>query len=125
MINLKDKRIYLSGKITGRARAEVEAEFAEAKRIVARAGAYSAFNPIEEIEPTVSHRLAMRFCLRQLARSKVIKGNDAEPYYDYLVTIPGWEQSQGATMEVAAAKAFGIRVITLDDVLGDFYHKEC
>jgi hypothetical protein len=38
---------------------------------------------------------------------------------DYVVVLPGWENSAGATAEVAAAKAVGIEVMTLAQALGE------
>lgn len=115
MFDFKGKKVYLSGKITGRDRAEVEQEFRKAEEEAKAAGAYFVFNPVEEIEPTVSHELAMRFCIRQLARSNTLTNSGAQPYFDYLMLLPGWQSSPGATLEVAAAKAFGIEIVDVSE----------
>jgi len=115
--SIQGKRAYLSGRITGRDRDEVVKEFGQAEAQLKAAGAYCVFNPVTEIEPSCSHELAMRFCVRQLARSKTLKDGDAEPFYDYLVTLPLWFDSKGACLEVEVAQACGIQVIPLHQAI--------
>ena len=116
MTTLKGTNCYICGKITGRDPAEVRQQFADAYELIKRSGANYAFNPDVEIAHDVTHELAMRLCLRQLARSKTMRNGQAEPYYDYLIALPGWTYSDGAKFEVEAARMFGIMVISLKDV---------
>ena len=116
MYTLKGANCYICGKITGRNPDEVREQFADAYELIKRSGANYAFNPDVEIAHDATHELAMRLCLRQLARSKTMVNGQAEPFYDYLIALPGWTYSDGAKFEVEAARMFGINVIPLKDI---------
>lgn len=118
MFDFKGKNVYLSGRITGRDRAEVEQEFKNAAEYVVCLGANYVFNPTAEIVPTCGHELAMRFCLRQLCRSKVLVNGQADPYFDVILMLPKWEYSPGACLEASVARAVGIEIVkfTLPEV---------
>ena len=109
-IEMANKRIYLSGAMTGKPDWNREA-FAEAARLLRGQGA-SVFNPAftaptdkEQVKP---HTYYMLRDLHELTRHQ---GDCA--YYDALAQLPGWEESSGAAIEMLVAKVCGIEVFTI------------
>lgn len=109
-IEMANKRIYLSGVMTGKPDWNREA-FAKAARLMRGQGA-SVFNPAftaptdkEQVKP---HTYYMLRDLHELTRHHC----DCA-YYDVLAQLPGWEESNGATIEMLVARACGIEVLTI------------
>lgn len=112
-MDLHNKRVFLSGPMSDREDYHV-ADFALAHHRI------KALAPIEVYDPAIeylrsrcdqSHEGWMRECIRRLMNA----GNGYQ--YDVLVQLPGWESSEGARLEADVAKATGIQVVTLAEVL--------
>jgi len=114
-------RLYLAGPMTGRHRWNFDA-FLDAARAL-RARGYSVLSPaemdlaegfdpdapVEEWTETATHA-AMR---RDLA-AVVSRVNG-------VAVLPGWDDSRGASLEVAVARAIGLPVLTVEDLLAPRY----
>lgn len=101
--------LQLCGPVSANYDAACEA-FADATRALKDAGARAVWSPTERVPACSSHEQAMRRCLDRLlvcAPGCV------------LVVLPGWESSEGACLEVAVARAIGVRVMALDEALAD------
>ena len=108
--DLTGKRIYLSGAMTGLPDWNRQA-FAEAANYLRNQGARvlnPAFNAPKDISKADTHESYMIRYLHELTEHM-----DGKPYYDYLVQLPGWEQSSGAKVEYIVAKACGLEVFTI------------
>lgn len=120
MTSVKGRRVFLSGPMTGIANYNVEA-FATAHAIVKECGAVSVYNPaIEYLRnnfENMTHEQCMRECLRTLTKPSLI--HDDEPFYDLMVQLPEWENSEGALTEFAVAQACGIECVELWEVTAD------
>lgn len=100
--------IQLCGPVTGTARKDAVRRFSCAQLSVAtRYPDAFVYNPVRMVSSLASHPDAMRECLRTLILLT-----------DMLVTIPGWERSEGACLEVAVARAIGVDVVALEDIEG-------
>lgn len=126
MIDVKGKRVFLSGPITGMPHHNVGA-FAEAHDDLKVAGAEYVFNPAlgylcqrQGLATLKTHDDYMTDCIHELTdRRKRTQGwEDVIPRkYDMLVSLPGWEDSNGATKERVVAEACGIECHDLDEVI--------
>lgn len=103
--------VYLSGPVTGRDYEDACADFARAAARLRKAG-HEVWVPTERVAYGTDHDHAMRECLDALA-------NDYFPGVDTLVLLPGWEGSEGASLERDVALACGIRVTELEEALGE------
>lgn len=94
------KTIYLSGPITGLPQNNYK-EFALAQERVEALG-YKVLNPHEFFEGKDTrqwdHPDFMRVCIAEMMKA------------DLIVTLPGWEHSIGAKMEVDIARILNIEV---------------
>lgn len=125
MIDVKGMRIFLSGPMTGRWLYNVS-EFAEAHARLKQAGAKYVYNPAlgylcqkQEVAARKRHEDYMADCIHELTdRKKRTQGwEDVIPLkYDMLVSLPGWEESDGATKERVVAEACGIECHDLEAV---------
>lgn len=119
MIDLKDKTVFLSGPMSSSETLNVGA-FAEAHLACKRAGAMDVYNPAAEClnadQGALSkpHAYWVRKCICELTRTMRPSG---APRYDLLVSLPGWEDSDGARTERMVAEACGISCIELEDVM--------
>lgn len=104
MTDIQGKLCQLCGPVTGRPRGMVMAEFDHAASVLESRGA-TVWNPVDGVLPTATHAEAMRACLGVLVKAA-----------DVLVTLPDWETSEGACLEVAVARAIGVEVIALGEV---------
>lgn len=90
-------KVYLSAPMSGHLNLN-RPMLAEITKALREKG-YTVFNPGElGIDDWVQ---AMKLCVKAL------------PDYDYLIQLPGWEGSRGATVEYALATILGLDVITL------------
>lgn len=118
-LNVKDKNVFISGPMTGRNHYNASAFF-DAHVMLKEAGAAHIHNPaigwLNESQER-SHELWMSQSLRSLL-SPILDfcDRDGLPMYDVLVSLPGWQDSTGATLEREVAIACGIEVCELEDV---------
>ena len=116
-IDITDKKIYLSGPMTG-----IEdynrSEFDGAELGLLGAGADEVYDPAEHIDEyaQLSHEQCMALSLRELIAERAWVA-EIEPYYDLLVSLPGWQDSAGARLERAVAIAIGMEVYDIEEVL--------
>ena len=119
-MNNEPKRVYLAGKMRGVKDFNFPA-FHAAAADLRRAG-YDVFNPAEHDEGKhgkgfqrsetgdlndIAHTA---FNLRQTLKEDLSWIADNA---DYIAVLPGWEESKGASAEVALARAIGIEVIRI------------
>lgn len=97
-------RVYLSGPMTGVPHINFPAFHAVAARL--RGKGYDVVNPAE-LNPDANMPWAE--CMR--ADIKALCDCDT------LALLPGWENSQGAHLEMHIAHRIGIRVLTLEKLL--------
>lgn len=106
--------VYVSGPMTG-----IEGYNADAMNAVrdelCGCGAAYVYDPADYIEvlEKLSHQEQMRWSIHHLTKPWT---NGA--YYDLLVLLPGWQDSDGCRLERAVAEACGIEVWELEDVDG-------
>ena len=119
-MNLEGKNVFLSGGMTGYDLYNVGA-FAEAHAIVRELGAKCVYDPAFAwlMQPTaddakLTHGDYMRKCLHELTRVAYCQSNGA--FYDLLVSLPNWKESEGAFTERAVAQACGIECVDLDEL---------
>lgn len=94
MNDLRDKCVYVCGKVTGNPNA-AEA-FRCASAMLREYGADIVVNPCEKYGYLGKREAIMSCCIQKLMRC------------DALVALPNWRDSEGARLEVAVAKACGI-----------------
>lgn len=104
MTKINRKFVQLAGPIAGHDYETRCNAFDAAKDACWQAGA-AVWSPIDHVPYIANHQDAMRACLRNLTGSVV----------DVLVTLDGWEQSEGACLEVAVARAIGVEVMSLEE----------
>lgn len=112
MSKVKGKKVFLSGPMSGLPHYNVAA-FADAHATVIEHGAIHVYNPAIEYlkrgRNDMGHEYWMRKCLQALIGDV--------PGYNVLVSLPGWEDSEGARTEREVAQACGIEVCELDEVM--------
>lgn len=96
-------RWYLSGPMTGLPDLNIPAFHAAAARI--RAAGHDVLNPAELCPPGLSWDQAMAIDLAALDTA------------DGVITLPGWQRSRGAQIEVKTARQRGLPVHALHDWL--------
>lgn len=116
-MNVRNKRVFLSGPMTGLPDLNV-GEFAIAHHRLKVAGAECIYDPamnylLRERTKRMTHDNWMRVCLHELTQpDQWNEGN----HYHVMVSLDGWHHSEGATLERAVAEAIGMEVCELDDV---------
>ena len=99
-------KIYLSGKITGRDKADYTRQFARAEQFYKSDG-FDVVNPVkigEEIlkaNPKATYSDIMAADLKALAECT------------HIVLLEGWEDSKGAQRERAEAEKLGLEIMKL------------
>lgn len=98
------KRVYISGPMTGLPDFNYPAFHAAAAEL--RGAGLHVENPAESKAPDCNSWIGyMRLAVAQLATC------------DYVVTLPGWERSRGARIEVELARGLGFPVKPLHEFL--------
>lgn len=108
---IKGKDVFLSGPMSGIRDYNVKA-FAEAHARIRGLCPYHVYNPaieylLSDVDAPCGHDYWMQRCIRELLSGP----------YDVLVQLPGWEESDGARLEAEVARACGVVVIPLDELL--------
>lgn len=115
MSGLEGKFVFLSGPVTGLAREDACQRFLDAEMTCISLGAKYAFNPMRDVDAHLTHEEAMRVCLEELTATWL----DGSTEYGLLVSLPGWEDSDGARLERAVAEAIGIPCVELGELGGE------
>ena len=125
MVNLKGKAVFLSGPMSSRFAYNV-AEFTEAHAKLKAAGVHDIYDPAIEYlnsgayEAVKPHVFWMGCCIRELVKPTsitVLSEHYGECYYKALISLPGWQESEGARTERMVAEACGIDCYDLDEVI--------
>ena len=122
MTHVRGRRVYLSGPMTG-IEGWNRAAFDEAEKRLRELGAsYEMFNPASDIDELSNgtHEQSMLYTVGMLVSTDWIEADNllvTSPFYDLLVSLPGWEKSAGARLEREVAVACGIEVCDLDEVV--------
>lgn len=119
-IDVKDKNVFLCGPMTGLPNYNIAA-FMDAHAELMRLGARvsnPALSWMKDGCPERPHEELTRRSLHELTAPK-FSGSETGNYYDVLVLLPGWRESDGACMEVSVAGAIGIPVVKLDKLVGN------
>ena len=114
-MQVRNKKVFLSGPMSGIDHYNAP-EFTRAHAICKEAGASFIFNPAKEWldgDDTKSHEYYLRTCVHELTKERF---EDYDPFYDILVQLPEWKNSEGAKTETIVANACGIPCIALEDV---------
>lgn len=123
MVEVKNKRVFLSGPMSDDPETYHASDFFEAHVKLKKLGARVVYDPLvewlREEGETGSHEHYMRICIRELVSQLFSFDPDScrEPAYDLLVQLPGWDASEGARTEYEVAKACGIPVCGIDEVV--------
>ena len=100
---IQGKSVFLSGPITG-----VDGykdRFADATEVIKALGANTVFNPAAEIPDNTEREEAMRICTGKIITS------------DCVITLPGWQDSEGACFEYVASEICGITHYELKELI--------
>ncbi|MDZ5602549.1 DUF4406 domain-containing protein [Pseudomonas sp. RP23018S] len=98
------RRVYISGPMTGLPEFNYPAFNAAASEL--RAAGAHVENPAENPTPPCGSWLGyMRLAVEQVSRC------------DYVVTLPGWDESRGARVEVELARGLGLPVKSLPEFI--------
>lgn len=128
-VDLKGKTVFLSGPMSGIEHMNVEA-FAAAHYRVRELGAAEVYDPAVEYltirgEASLrTHEWWMMKCIGELSQPKQdgrggwdwYDPDGYKTYYDVLVSLDGWEESDGAVMERRVAEACGIKVVDISEL---------
>lgn len=96
---MKQKKIYIAGKITGEPWQQVVQKFADAKTYLQYIG-YQAISPVDLVnDEEANWNDAMKICLRTLIEC------------DAAYFLPCWGASKGACIEHYVALKLGLQII--------------
>lgn len=93
-------KVYLSGAVTGRDRHETEHLFGIAEKAVRSLG-LEPVNPLRLCTPNMDWSEAMKVCIHALVDCHMI------------TMLPGWEESDGAQLELHIATQLNINKLNL------------
>lgn len=122
---VKGRTVFLSGPMSGIDNYNVGA-FADAHAILLKMGAHKVFDPAVEYltdresqDGNKTHAYWLRKCIHELTEPMGNFWGDQETKskYSILVSLPGWEDSEGARTERTVAEACGMKVADLADVI--------
>ena len=112
MVDLSNRRVFLSGPMTGIRHYNAWA-FCEAHAALKERGVKTIYNPAirwlstpQKRAEEMSHGDWMRVCISELTNG----------WYDLLVQLPGWHDSEGAKTEFEVAMACGMEVCSITDI---------
>ena len=100
----------LCGPVTSLPRKRAVEAFGRAGDML-HANGNAVWSPVDAVPSHYSHEDAMQVCLQWLTSPAMKKRG-------VLVTLPGWEASEGACLEVAVARAVGVPVMALSEAVG-------
>jgi len=113
------KNVFLCGPMTGIYAYNVDS-FAWAHKMIVDKGAAHVFDPAYEWYTSLvekcerdDHDKCMAYTISELVK---IDGM-SQHYYDMVVVLDGWQGSEGASTEVCVARACGIPVYELTEVV--------
>lgn len=112
--DIRGKRVYLAGPMRGKPDLNVPA-FDEAQEWLLSLGAAFVFNPARAWGH--NDREASWYMLHDLHR--LTESDGGSPLFDAVVFLPGWTNSEGATLEYQVARACGVAIVNLWDVMQD------
>ena len=117
---------YLCGNVTGLNRRSVTSKFKKAEeRLYLAWPDTRVYNPIKAIPKDISHEKAMLQCIHMLTKPLDEFGEFCVepcrdiPFFDILVLLDEENWSVGMQVEIAVAKACGIKVIPLKKLLDE------
>lgn len=120
-MKIEGKNVFLSGRMSDDPVTFHAHEFISAHIKLKAMGASYVYDPAiewlkadgmqEEVE--LSHTYWMRRCISDLT---YVKDDANLPFYDLLISLPGWKSSAGATTERHVACAVGIPCVEWDEV---------
>ena len=119
MVEISDRRIYLSGPMTGIEDYNAVA-FAKAEGLCKALGAREVFNPQrawinwDGDVPDWPRETFLRLDFQKLCTSR--GRYPGAPWYDLLLHLPGWHDSDGAVRETVLAEGIGMQVAELWEV---------
>lgn len=106
------KSVYLAGPMRGHEDLNFPA-FDEAQRKLYDAGASFVFNPARAWGHADKH--ASWYMLHDLHR--LTESDGGRPLFDAIVMLDGWHVSEGASLEYQVARACGIELVNLREVV--------
>lgn len=110
--DIRGKRVYLSGPMSGLPELNAAA-FDKAQEALIARGAEFVFNPVLAWGHKNEHpSWYMRHDLHRLTES-----DGGAPLFDVVVMLPNWHASAGATLEYQVARACGIALVNLQEVV--------
>lgn len=119
MVDVSGKNVFLCGPMTGICAYNV-VSFAWAHKRLLDAGAERVFDPAYEWYTSLvekcerdDHDKCMVYTISELVKIDG-RGNH---YYDMVVALDGWQGSEGAKTEASVARACGIPVYELAEVV--------
>lgn len=107
------KWCFVSGAVSG-IEDRNKAAFDAVEKWLRKEGAKVVFNPVAVIDKDKSWEDAMRICLHVLTENK----------YDALVSLPGWRDSKGASLERKVAETCGIPCIDYVNLVAGGNHEQ-
>jgi hypothetical protein len=107
--------VFLSGPVTGVSHESAREAFEGAQKKIEELSEMSCwvFNPLRHVPSNWDHAAAMRLCISELTAHLA----GAEAYYNALIQLSGWQESEGARTELEVALACGIPVFSLTGFL--------
>ena len=109
-----NRNVYISGPMSGRPLNNAAA-FCEAHAHLKMAGVGYVYDPVmswfgEEDDEMFDSYHYMRVSVNELSQSVQ---DGVRPFYDYVILLPGWEDSLGSRTEAIVAAACGVATQSL------------